>query len=547
MASYFLTLSTANPAHRIVVGAPKGRFVEVFTKLGALHAKSNFACALIIGDFFKSPSEDGSTDEDVERLLRGEITVPLMTYIMLGSQSLPEAVISKIEENDGQICENLVFLGKRGICKTSEGIRLTTVGGQHDPSTKGATYQFPTTKYVPLYSATDCQSLKGVVAPDIFTSSDWPAGIEAQAPTPPTAIPSPSTWISHAAQLLRPRYHFVPGGDTFYERAPYVNERHKNDQTPDRRFTRFIALADFSNPAKAKALYAFSLDPSTPQTTPDNYTSSPFTPLPETKKRPQPSGNHFFAGDESAPKRHQGRGGRGRGYQPRPPPGPENCFFCLSYPQLEKHLIVSIGTEAYLTTAKGPLTSDRTNPATLPCSAHILIIPFAHFPTLQQIDEEETRSNTVKEMTRYRHSLEKMFSAHGCGAVTFEIKRRNGVHAHWQVVPVQNDKLESVHAEFAKAAEGKTFVETEEGKEDEDVDTFSYWVSGEEKRRTMVIGGTEEYFDLQFGRRVLAEVVGAGPEGVNWRDCVLGVEGEVKDAEKFKELFKPFDFTLEDE
>ena len=525
----------------IVVGAPKGRFVEVFTKLGALHAKSNFACAVIVGDFFKPTSDDGTTDEDVERLLRGEITVPLTTYLTMGTQPLPASVVAKVDEAHGQICENLFFLGKRGINKSSEGIRLVTLGGQHDPSTKAATFHFPTTKYTPVYTSTDAASLKGAQTADILITSDWPAGIETHASPAPPSIPSASAHIAKVAQDLRPRYHFVPGGDTFYERTPYANDLNAGEVATDRRYTRFIAIADFGNAAKSKALYAFSLDPKAPQTTPATTTPTPFV----NKKRPPPvSENMFFAGSE--PKRQQRR----PPHQARPPPGPESCFFCLSYPQLEKHLIVSIGNESYLTTAKGPLTSSQTNPSTLPCSAHILIIPFAHFPTLQQIDEKEARENTLAEMTRYRHAIEKMLSAHGCGAVTFEIRRRHGVHAHWQVVPVAHEKLKLVHEAFDAASSPAAFVEVDETttQEDDGEDSFSYWVSGDsEKQRRLPIGGPEEYFDLQFGRRVLAEVVGAGPQGVNWRDCVLGYDGEVKDAETFKERFKPFDFTMDDE
>ena len=68
-----------------------------------------------------------------------------------------------------------------------------------------------------------------------------------------------------------------------------------------------------------------------------------------------------------------------------------------------------------------------------------------------------------------------------------------------------------------------------------------------EKQRMLPIGGPGEYFDLQCGRRALAEVVGADAQGVNWRDCVLGYDGEVKDAETFKDRLKPFDFTMDDE
>lgn len=44
------------------------------------------------------------------------------------------------------------------------------------------------------------------------------------------------------------------------------------------------------------------------------------------------------------------------------------------------------------------------------------------------------------------------------------------------------------------------------------------------------------------GRRVLAKVLGL--QTVHWKDCVLSLEEEKGDAERFKEAFKEFDFSL---
>src|SRR4051812_48876132 len=102
-------------------------------------------------------------------------------------------------------------------------------------------------------------------------------------------------------------------------------------------------------------MYAFKLDLSTSSTTiPSNCTSSPYAPI---QKRPPPQSNtNFFWGDQSHHQDHRHRSKRPR-YEHKPPPGPESCFFCLSNPSIQKHLITSIGSDAYLTTAKGPLTN----------------------------------------------------------------------------------------------------------------------------------------------------------------------------------------------
>lgn len=161
---------------------------------------------------------------------------------------------------------------------------------------------------------------------------------------------------------------------------------------------------------------------------------------------------------------------------------------------------MSIGNEAYLTTAKGPLTNAASNPPGLPFSAHILIIPLTHTPTIAGIDDGESRRATEAEMGRYRSALEEMLKTRGCGAVTFEVARSGGVHAHWQVVPVPLEKMEGVESAFREAAEGEKLQgferrEVEEG----EGDWFRVWVSGEEGALVCrLVEG--EYFDLQFGK-----------------------------------------------
>jgi hypothetical protein len=46
----------------------------------------------------------------------------------------------------------------------------------------------------------------------------------------------------------------------------------------------------------------------------------------------------------------------------------------------------------------------------------------------------------------------------------------------------------------------------------------------------------------RVGRRVLAKVLGL--QTVHWKDCVLSLEEEKGDAERFKGAFKEFDFSL---
>ncbi|CCX34365.1 CwfJ C-terminus 1-domain-containing protein-like protein [Pyronema domesticum] len=531
----------------LVVGAIKGRFAEVIPKLTALHAKQSFAFAVLTGDVLSSEAPDD--------LLNGELRFPLPTYFTLGTSPLPSAVINRIDNNAGEVVENLFYLGKRGSIKTSEGIRIVAVGGSYDPNLTVSAEKAEETKHLPFYTTTEINSLKGVNQADILISNEFPLGFGKGSANAPKDITG-SKPLADLVRHLRPRYHFT-SSESYYEREPYINDVRKDEASVIT--SRFYSLAPWGNAEKQKAVFAFSLDPSQPTTVATNATACPYEdPRPHgNRKRPAEGSSEgtFFWGDHTSGHGGEGRGNRRRKHNaPRPPPGPDACFFCLSYPALEKHLIVSIGNEAYLTTAKGPLTSATTNPKTLPFSSHIIIIPFSHTPTLNGIEDGETRNNTRSEMVKYKQAVEKMLKARGCGAVTFEIRRANGVHAHWQVVPVREELMHVVDDAFEKLAKestGRGFEDveasSEEGAEEEahGGDAFTYWTSDREGGKELRLGG-DEYFDLQFGRRALANVLGTGRERGNWRDCVMPIEEESKDAKEFKEAFKEFDFSLEE-
>ena len=57
----------------------------------------------------------------------------------------------------------------------------------------------------------------------------------------------------------------------------------------------------------------------------------------------------------------------------------DECWFCLSNPAVTKHLIVSIGTETYVTLPKGQLCrTSKDGPSEdspVPGGGHVLIIP----------------------------------------------------------------------------------------------------------------------------------------------------------------------------
>jgi hypothetical protein len=77
----------------------------------------------------------------------------------------------------------------------------------------------------------------------------------------------------------------------------------------------------------------------------------------------------------------------------------DECWFCLSNPNLAKHLIVAVGGECYLTLPKGQLIPTHGPDATakkgislVPGGGHLLIVPIAHFPTLASISSDTSIS-----------------------------------------------------------------------------------------------------------------------------------------------------------
>src|SRR5215472_8195015 len=93
------------------------------------------------------------------------LAISLPTYFVLGTQELPKSVIKKLDESDGELCENLFFLGKRAIFKTSQGIRIVTLGGSR---ISNPTAHEKMDKHLPFYSDGDAKILRGANSADIL-------------------------------------------------------------------------------------------------------------------------------------------------------------------------------------------------------------------------------------------------------------------------------------------------------------------------------------------------------------------------------------------
>lgn len=137
----------------------------------------------------------------------------------------------------------------------------------------------------------------------------------------------------------------------------------------------------------------------------------------------------------------------------------DSCWFCLANPKVEKHLIVSIGNEMYMTLAKGPVV----NESHVPGKGHLLLIPITHYPTFGKIPAE-TQMDLVTELEKYKSSIRRLFDQYDQDMVLFEVSRESVhglAHAHIQVVPVpkaKSDQVEKVAREQAALA-GIDFVD----------------------------------------------------------------------------------------
>ncbi|KAI1338611.1 CwfJ C-terminus 2-domain-containing protein-like protein [Xylariaceae sp. FL0016] len=534
----------------LVLGSLNGKLESAFQKLATLHQKQNFAFAIIAGDVFEAGQDAAST----AKLLQGEINVPLSTYFTVGSKPLPDSVVERLEKGE-DICENLHYLGKRSITKTTSGIRIVTLGGILDKSIVGDQSK---EQHLPLHTADDAKALKGANTADILLTSSWPSGVWAGSNVPispeqQAAIPA-SDEIADLCAALKPRYHFsISPADFYYEREPFFHLP-ANGDSDNKAITRFMAMAPFGNQQKAKAMFAFFLN------TGEALSSIPVgctpSPLPLRKRKdPHPEvDTHRFASGQYAP-------GEGR-YKKRrreraPPPGPGECFFCLSNTELDTHMICSIGDESYITTAKGPLPSpDHFSPLGLSFPCHQLIIPLNHNPTLRSMGE--AAESTFREMSRFKEGMQAMVASQSggkLGAVTWEISRTRNIHTHWQLMPFSIEKLRGglVEAAFKVEAENSqypAFEETSIGSGvDETSDFFRVWIWSDDsdtdiQSKELVMRLDDSFrFDLQFGRRVMAKLLGL-EKRLQWRDVVQPQAEEVQDVEKFKESFKPWDFTL---
>ncbi|XP_067915101.1 CWF19-like protein 1 isoform X1 [Heterodontus francisci] len=533
----------ARPLRILACGDVEGKLSALFNRVRSIQKKSgDFDLLLCVGNFFGTTAE---AESEWAEYKSGAKKAPMQTYI-LGANN--QETTKYFPDVDGcELAENITYLGRKGVFTGASGLQIAYLSGteaQHEPA---PAYSFTSKDVTALKSSLMATSkFKGL---DILLTSQWPKGVWQYGNNLDDIDTKVCGCISvaHLASALKPRYHFAALEGANYERLPYRN--HVILQENAQHVSRFIALANISNPSKKKYLYAFnimpitSMDPVELVKQPLDVTESPYrkmtkefqkTKLGETATEET---QFFFDLSKREGKKRFSEGGRPSPHQSKQPRKPSQpmgpCWFCLASPEVEKHLVISIGTHCYIALAKGSLTPD-----------HVLILPIGHHQSVVELPSE-----VVEEVEKCKLALKKFYKSIGKRFVMFERNYRSQ-HLQLQVVPVPVQCCTTVDIKeaFIVQAEEQQ-MELLEIPEHSDLKQIiqpgSAYFYVELDSGEKLFHRIKKQFPLQFGREVLAsEAVLNIPDKANWRECKYSREDEEEFAKAFREGFQPYDFSL---
>lgn len=512
----------------LVCGSVDGQHKRIFQRIANINSKSGpFDFMLCCGSF---PGRD--TSGEWHHFLSGSIAVPLPVYVLGG-------VGSGGGDAGGELCPNVVALGRRGVFTTCGGLRVAYLA----PAIGIPVSQDDVCALESTVTST------GAAGVDILITSCWPRGVTRLAANPDGVFSEEtgSPLVSRLLFSLRPRYVFTGGLQIHYERLPYRN--HVVLQQAQCHVTRFISLAKALNSLKKKWLYAFSLTPMDLMDRveliqqPADTTGSPFSAaeMAALLAPPDAPSQYFYstdrrrAGDDKRsqqqPRKRKRLNDDGRQQQP--------CWFCLASPKVEKHLVVHVGEMCYLALAKGGLVPD-----------HALILPIDHVPCLA-ISSDQLHN----EVANYQRRLAEMYRREGQALVVYERNYRQS-HFQMQCVPVPCALAEPFsllrHVQQQCAAAGVSLHELPRLAELRQVarDGSPYFYVGLPDGRRLyhqiasgggsggAAGGVGE-FPLNLGRAMLASPALLNmPDRAEWTRCVLDTAHETELTRQFKERFK---------
>lgn len=137
------------------------------------------------------------------------------TYILGPSKSEHSKYFENL--NDGEICSNLTYLGRRGLYTVSSGLKIAYVSGIESTDSESnsiSNFKVDDVKSVAnacLASNHTAGDYRGV---DILVTSQWPSGAKEDAKHSSDLL----AWLSSE---IKPRYHFCGLNDSYFESAPF--------------------------------------------------------------------------------------------------------------------------------------------------------------------------------------------------------------------------------------------------------------------------------------------------------------------------------------
>lgn len=543
----------------LVCGDVNGKYRQSFERVIQVNRKSGpFDMVLCVGEFFGV-----DCDQEYNDLIHGTLQLPSIPVYILGP--INERLIKYYKNEDKndsdfdsgfELIDGLIYLGKKGILSGSSGLRIAYLSGKQTNDNKSNNKNtFNVKDYESLLQT--LQSSSSTV--DILLTSQWPKHIFHYSEGHQKHLEQKneelgSQLVSKLCLLMRPRYHFVGGYDVFYERHPFRN--HKVLAENARHVTRFISISSVGNKSKAKWLYAFTITPAFVMDKnelnkqPIDVTENPFidfisdncnTESDFRVNTSEQSNQFFFDLSQKSEDNNSFRGNKRkrqqnnnefRDHKQRQSELSE-CWFCLASPQVEKHLIISIGDHSYLAMAKGGLAED-----------HLLILPIEHLRSTIEIDNEEV----INELNKFKTSLIGYFDSKGESVVFFE---RNFKSSHLQIqcVGIPKSKaldFKSIILELVEER-GLKFNELSDDCQLKDVLNpglpYFYIEMSDTKLFTRI--NTKQFFPIQIGRELLAHpLILNCNDRVDWKLCSLSKEQSITIANKIRKHFEPFDFTL---
>eukprot|EP00188_Purpureofilum_apyrenoidigerum_P002586 Plantae.Rhodophyta-Purpureofilum_apyrenoidigerum.ctg26518.p1 GENE.Plantae.Rhodophyta-Purpureofilum_apyrenoidigerum.ctg26518~~Plantae.Rhodophyta-Purpureofilum_apyrenoidigerum.ctg26518.p1 ORF type:complete len:299 (-),score=63.24 Plantae.Rhodophyta-Purpureofilum_apyrenoidigerum.ctg26518:355-1251(-) len=262
-----------------------------------------------------------------------------------------------------------------------------------------------------------------------------------------------------------------------------------------------------------------------------------------------PTGGYFFQMPSRAPrKRRRGDGHENEGRRPRfeGHPVDAKCWFCLSN-EKDLHLVVTVGTDVFLTLAKGGLTTN-----------HVLLMPISHVRSVLELDDD-----AYKEIEAFKAALREYFDRElQSDALFFErvVNPRGGaLHSHTQIqaVPVPREATEGASdmlgadAEKAKLKlqqlpKNSSWRERVKAGSETDRPEYFFVELPDGRNAVQLISEDRKNVEddrpahpMQFGRRFAANLLKM-PHRTDWKACTKSVEREEEDTNSFRARFSSY-------